>query len=251
MFKTLAVSAIASTLILTNLPVKAEASQYSNWMTMGKTSTGSILSLNINSIQTKPHAGNWLWFSYRVTDDKETREHIGSTGSCIEGRVSDKSEWSIDSIDTNGNFTGTIEIKTDSNGSQALLKKVCQLGSSKRDSQTSAKYSPWIVVGKTSTGETLSLDLSSAHFVGYGEATEFTYKFTGNVTSRVNKAVTESCEANKGEIRSDTSLEWFVTNQNGKETRIAVKVESKVSQEMLERVCYQAFVMFQKYGIQN
>lgn len=218
---------------------------------MGKTSSGSILSLNINLVETKAHAGNWLWFSYRVTDDQETHEYIESTGSCIEGRVSDKSEWLVDSIDTNGNFTGAIEIKADSTGSQSLLKKVCQLGSSKPDSQTSSKYSPWVAIAETSIGETLSLDLSSAHFVGYGEATEFTYKFTGNVTSRVNKAVTESCETNKGKLRTDTSLEWFVTNQNGKETRIVVKVESKASQQMLQRVYYQAFVMFQKYGIQN
>ncbi|MEH2424613.1 MAG: hypothetical protein V7K48_28010 [Nostoc sp.] len=251
MFKKLALSAIVSTVILANLSVKAEASHYSPWLTMGKTSSGSILSLNISSVETKAHAGNWLWFSYRITDDKETREHIGSTGSCIEGKVLGKSEWLVDSIDTNGNFTGAIEIKADSTGSQSLLKKVCQLGSSKPDSQTSSKYSPWVAIGKTSAGETLSLDLSSAHFVGYGEATEFTYKFTGNVTSRVNKALTESCETNKGELRTDTSLKWFVTNQSGKETRIVVKVESKASQQMLERVCYQAFVMFQKYGIQN
>lgn len=126
MFKKLALSAIVSTVILANLPVKAEASHYSPWVTMGKTSSGSILSLNINSVQTKAHAGNWLWFSYRVTDDQETREHIGSRGSCIQGKVSDKSEWLVDSIDTNVNFTGAIEIKADSTGSQALLKKVCQ-----------------------------------------------------------------------------------------------------------------------------
>jgi hypothetical protein len=250
MFKKLALSAIASTVILANLPIKAEASHYSPWMTMGKTSSGSILSLNINSVQTKAHAGNWLWFSYRVTDDQETREHIGSTGSCIQGKVLDKSEWLVDSIDTNGNFTGAIEIKADSIGSQALLKKVCQLGSSKPDSQNYLN-SPWIVIGKTSTGETLSLDLSSAQFTGYGEATLFTYKFTGNVTSRVNKAVTESCEGITGKLRTDSSLEWFVNSQNGKETQIVVKVESEASKQMLERVCYQALVMFQKYGIQN
>ena len=128
------VLAIAHTVILANLPTIAETSQHERWLTMGKTSSGSILSLNINSVQTKPHAGNWLWFSYRVTDDKETRQHIGSTGSCIEERVSDKSEWLVDSIDTNGNLTGIIKIKTNSAGSQALLKKVCQLGSSKPDS---------------------------------------------------------------------------------------------------------------------
>ena len=251
MFKKLALSAIVSTVILANLPVKAEASHYSPWVTMGKTSSGSILSLNINSVETKVHAGNWLWFSYRVTNNKETGEHIGSTGSCIEGRVSDKSEWLVDSIDTNGNFTGAIEIKADSIGSQSLLKKVCQLGSSKPDSQTSSKYSPWVVIGKTSTGETLSLDLSSAHFVDYGESAEFTYKFTGNTTTRVNKAGTESCENNNGGLRTDSPLEWLVNSQNGKETRIAVKVESQASKQMLERACYQAFMMFQKYGIQN
>jgi Bacterial SH3 domain len=62
--------------------------------------------------------------------------------------------------------------------------------------------SPWVVIGKTSTGETLFLDLSSAQFTGYGEATLFTYKFTGNVTSRVNKAVTESCEGITGKLRT-------------------------------------------------
>jgi len=250
MLKKLTVLAIASALFLANLPMKAEASQYERWVTMGKTSSGGILSLNINSVQTKPHAGNWLWFSYRVTDDEETREHIGSTGSCIEGKVSDKSEWVIDATDTNGNLAGQIQIKADSTGSQALLKKVCQLGSFKADSQNSLN-SPWIVIGKTSTGETLSLDLSSAQFTGYGEATLFTYKFTGDVTSRVNKAVTESCKGITGKLTTDSSLEWFVNSQNGKETQIVVKVESEASKQMLERVCYQALVMFQKYGIQN
>ncbi len=42
-----------------------------------------------------------------------------------------------------------------------------------------------------------------------------------------------------------------MSSQNGKETQIVVKVESEASKQMLERVCYQAFVMFQKYGIQN
>jgi hypothetical protein len=250
MFKKLALSAIASSVILANLPIKAEASHYSPWVTMGKTSSGSILSLNINSVQTKAHAGNWLWFSYRVTDNKETREHIGSTGSCIEGKVSGKSEWLVDSIDTNGNFTGAIEIKADSTGNQSLLKKVCQLGSSKPDSQNSLN-SPWIVIGKTSTGETFTLDLSSAHFISYGEAVEFTYKFTGSVTSRVNTAVTESCEQSTGELIANDFLGWIVTNQNGKETRIIVGAKSQVSKQMLERACYQAFVMLRKYGIQN
>lgn len=98
-------------------------------------------------------------------------------------------------------------------------------------------------------GETLSLDLSSAHFVDYGESAEFTYKFTGNTTTRVNRAITESCEA--GKLRTDISLEWLVTNQNEKDTRISVKAESEASKQILGRACYQAFMMFQKYGIQN
>ena len=109
----------------------------------------------------------------------------------------------------------------------------------------------WVTIGKTNTGETLSLDLSSAQFTGYGEATLFTYKFTGNVSSRVNKAVTESCEGVTGKLRTDSSLEWFVNSQNGKETQIVVKAESQASKLMLGRVCYQALVMFQRYGIQN
>ncbi|MHC5823305.1 MAG: hypothetical protein ACYT04_47595 [Nostoc sp.] len=250
MLKKLAVSAIASALCLVNFPMKAEASQHERWVTMGKTSSGSILSLNINSVETKAHAGDWLWFSYRVTDDKETREHIGSTGSCIEGRVSGKSEWVIDATDTNGNLAGQIQIKADSTGSQALLKKVCQLGSSKPDSQNSLN-SPWVVIGKTSTGETFTLDLSSAHFISYGEAVEFNYKFTGSVTSRVNTATTESCEQSTGELIANDFLGWIVTNQNGKETRIIVGAKSQVNKQMLERACYQAFVMLRKYGIQN
>ncbi|MBN3945924.1 MAG: hypothetical protein HWQ38_05315 [Nostoc sp. NMS7] len=250
MFKKLAVSAIASALLLANLPSLAQTSRSERWVTIGKTSSGGILSLNINSVETKAHGGNWLWFSYRVTDDKETREHTGSTGSCIEGTVSDKSEWLVDSINTNGDFTGAIKIKADSTGSQALLKRVCQLGNSKPDSQNSFN-SPWVVIGKTSTGETLSLDLSSAQFTGYGEATVFTYKFTGNVATRINTAVTESCEGITGKLRTDSSLEWFVNSQNGKETQIVVKAESQASKEMLGRVCHQALVMFQRYGIQN
>lgn len=124
--------------------------------------------------------------------------------------------------------------------------------SSPKPSSTAAKHSRWVVIGTTSTGETLSLDLSSAYFTGsadYGESAEFTYKFIGNTTTRVNKAVTESCEPNTGKLVINGFLGWDVTEQNGKTAQIPVKAESEASKRMLERVCSQAFVMFKKYGI--
>jgi hypothetical protein len=113
------------------------------------------------------------------------------------------------------------------------------------------KYSPWQLIGKTSTGETIFLDISSAHFVRYGEASEFDYKFAGKVTTRINKAVTESCDSKTGLINKNAAPEWLVINQNGKKVRLVVKADSDASIQMLDRVCRQSLIMFKKYGIQN
>ena len=113
------------------------------------------------------------------------------------------------------------------------------------------KYSPWQLIGKTPTGETIFLDISSAHFIGYGEASEFDYKFVGKVTTRINKAVTESCNSKTGLIDKNVAPEWTVINQDGKKVNIAIKAESKTSTQMLDRVCRQSLIMFKKYGIQN
>ena len=98
------------------------------WVTMGKTNNGDILSLNVNSIQTKPHAGNWLWFSYRITTSVETREHIGFTGACNRGRLASKLVWQVELVNENGVIDRVLEIKADSPGSLSLLKTVCSRG---------------------------------------------------------------------------------------------------------------------------
>ena len=114
-----------------------------------------------------------------------------------------------------------------------------------------AQYSRWQLIGKTLTGETIFLDISSAHFVGYGEASEFDYKFVGKTTTRINKAGTESCDPRTGQIHKNTQPEWVVSNQDGRKVSITVKADSKVSIQMLNRVCRQSLLMFKKYGIQN
>lgn len=108
--------------------VTPATAQDGRWLTMGRTSSGEILSLDSNSVQTKPHAGNWLWFVYRVTGSKETRERVGFTGSCLQGRLTGKPEWYVEATDRNGVITGQKTIKAGSSASQALLTRVCQTG---------------------------------------------------------------------------------------------------------------------------
>lgn len=165
---------LTTPVILDSTPVP-NTTKNERWLTIGKSNSGNILSLDINSVQAKPHANNWLWFSYRVTNDQETREYIARTGSCIQGEISNESEWIIDTTNVNGDFVSPIEIKTDSPGSQALLKKVCQTGGIKPVSQTSATQSSAlslisaqpqarnivIVAGITNNGNRLSFAPSS------------------------------------------------------------------------------------------
>lgn len=109
-------------------PVFAQESQVSErWMTMGKTQKGDILSLNVNSVQTKPHAGNWLWFAYRITDGVETRERIGFTGACRRGKLVSNPVWNVE-IQGKDGVLEAIEIKADAPGSLRLLRTVCSKG---------------------------------------------------------------------------------------------------------------------------
>lgn len=98
------------------------------WLTMGKTNDGATLSLNVNSIQTKPHAGNWLWFAYRVTDDVETRQRIGFTGACSRGQLVSEPEWQVEITNEMGVLGDVLTIKADSPGSFRLLQTVCSKG---------------------------------------------------------------------------------------------------------------------------
>jgi hypothetical protein len=110
-------------------PVRAqEYGVNENWMTMGKTNDGAILFLDINSIQTKPNAGNWLWFSYRITDEVTTRERIGFTGACNKGKIVSKPFWHVELINENGEIDRRIDIEADSPASLKLLKTVCSTG---------------------------------------------------------------------------------------------------------------------------
>jgi len=103
------------------LAVAPQAIAASNWQTVGKTSTGEILSLDVTSVQNKPHAGNWLYFSYRLTGTVETRQNIAKTASCSGGKISSANpSWLIDKDDR--------KVLADSVGSQNLLQRVCQLG---------------------------------------------------------------------------------------------------------------------------
>jgi len=98
-----------------------------HWMTMGKTNKGAILSLEVNSIQTKPHAGNWLWFSYRITNDVETYERIGFTEACNRGQLAAKPEWQVEFTNDKGELE-VVHVKADSLGSLKLLRTVCSKG---------------------------------------------------------------------------------------------------------------------------
>lgn len=112
-------------------PVFAQESEVSErWLTMGKTQKGDILSLNVNSVQTKPQAGNWLWFAYRITDGVETRERIGFTGACRRGQLVSRPVWNTE-IQNKDGVLEAIEIKADSPGSLRLLKTVCSKGYSR------------------------------------------------------------------------------------------------------------------------
>ena len=126
-----AFAAILTTLAIAfpNLaPAKAQEYKVGErWMTMGKTSEGDTLSLNVNSIQTKPNAGNWLWFAYRITDSVETRERIGFTGACHRGSLVSKPEWQVEFTNSNGELE-TLQVKADSPGSLKLLRTVCSRG---------------------------------------------------------------------------------------------------------------------------
>ena len=123
------VGIIASVTAISSTVVPATA-QNEKWLTMGKSNGGSILSLDVNSIQTKPHTGNWLWFSYRVTTSKETQEYIGYTASCVRGKISKEPQWYVDDADKQGASAEALSIKADSPGSQTLLTKVCQISNS-------------------------------------------------------------------------------------------------------------------------
>jgi hypothetical protein len=126
-----AFAAILTTLAIAfpNLtPAKAQEYEVGErWMMMGKTSEGDTLSLNVNSIQTKPNAGNWLWFAYRITDSVETRERIGFTGACNRGSLVSKPEWQVEFTNSNGELE-TLQVKADSPGSLKLLRTVCSRG---------------------------------------------------------------------------------------------------------------------------
>lgn len=129
------VGIIASVTAISSTVVPATA-QNEQWLTMGKSNGGSILSLDVNSIQTKPHTGNCLWFSYRVTTSKQTQEYIGYTSSCVRGKISKQSGWYVDNADRQGVSAEALSIKADSPGSQTLLTKVCQISTSAKSALT-------------------------------------------------------------------------------------------------------------------
>ncbi|NES19441.1 MAG: hypothetical protein F6K41_11045 [Symploca sp. SIO3E6] len=114
------VATIALTTVLPgNSPSFAQESN-ERWMTMGRTNDGAILSLDVNSIQSKPHAGNWLWFAYRITDDVEAREHIGFTGSCERGQLVSEPEWQVENTNERGDLESVLTVKADSPGTLKL-----------------------------------------------------------------------------------------------------------------------------------
>lgn len=88
-----------------------------NWLTMGKTYDGNIVSLDLNSIQNQSR--NSLQFHYRITDNTQTRERIGITDACRNGQISSQPEWKIKFKDK------VLVIEANSPGSMNLLKTVC------------------------------------------------------------------------------------------------------------------------------
>lgn len=88
-----------------------------NWETVGKTNTGETLSLDSNSVQSKPNTGGWLFFSYKLNN----RQNIGKTASCSNGKLSStKPGWIVDS--------NSRQVFADSVASQELLQRVCMYG---------------------------------------------------------------------------------------------------------------------------
>jgi hypothetical protein len=120
---------IASVTTLTCMVVPA-AAENDQWVTIGKSNRGSILSLAVDSVQTKPHAGNWLWFIYKISNKDETQVVLGFTGTCVKGKVTGKPEWYVEKTNKEGVIDELITVKADSPGSQALLTKVCQISNS-------------------------------------------------------------------------------------------------------------------------
>lgn len=111
------------------------------WETVGKTSTGETLSLDVNSVQTKVNAGSWLFFSYRLKGSIETRQSIAKTASCSGGKLSSaKPGWIVDST--------SRQVYADSVGSQNLLQRVCQLG---KNAYSISNYQTINVYSTTST----------------------------------------------------------------------------------------------------
>lgn len=131
MLHRLTIKLVITFVSLTSVIIPVMAQEYGvkgNWMTMGKTNDGAILSLDANSIQTKPHAGNWLWFSYRITDEVNTRERIGFTKACDRGQLVSKSVWQVELVNENGEIDRRMDIEADSPASLRLLKTVCSTG---------------------------------------------------------------------------------------------------------------------------
>jgi len=121
---------VATMALATVLPgISPTLAQESNerWETMGQTNDGATLYLNVNSIQSRPHA-SWLWFAYRIADDMEYSQHIGFTGSCERGQLVSKAEWQVDIKDGMGNLEYVLTVKADSPGSLKLLQRVCSEG---------------------------------------------------------------------------------------------------------------------------
>jgi len=88
----------------------------------------------------------------------------------------------------------------------------------------------WENVGKTSTGETLSLDTNSVQTKsGEGGWLFFSYRLTGSVETRQSVAKTASCS--NGKLSSATPG-WIVDSQSRK-----VSADSVGSQNLLQRVC--------------
>lgn len=227
-----------------------------NWENVGKTSTGETLSLDITSVQNKPHAGSWLFFVYRVKGSVETRQSIAKTASCSDGKLSSsKPGWIIDST--------SRKVYADSVGSQNLLKRVCLYGkianyseSNYNETDESDKaldsyneINTQLVPGLTNSGGKLSFYSTFLHDA-YMRSFSYYYIPKGQDKSQnLIQAKTHWCRNNRIEkdvraIDQLTQIEqqvsskpgWFVVDNNNQSLQY-VNADSPASVNLLKKVC--------------
>ena len=225
-----------------------------NWETVGKTNTGETLSLDSNSVQSKPNTGGWLFFSYKVG----SRQNIAKTASCSNGKLSSaKPGWIVDS--------NSRQVFADSVASQELLQRVCMYGKMASYSETNynetdeadqalnsdSNNRTQIIPGLTNNGSKLSFYSTSLQDAYIRNFSYFIIP-KGSNQSETNypiQAKTHWCRNNRIEkdiraVERLTPLErqvssqpgWFLID-NGSYSHQYIKADSPASINLLKKVC--------------